>query len=193
MNTTSFMQNINFLDIINKVHRKQLDRFYKWDEFNTDALQTKKRGLYWIWTTLSNEQLSKALHIKGSKHIDISKMIIQRDGFNHICKIQHPTNPEFRIIYNGIGGFKKRTNSCSGLRERILQEFNGTGVNTGTLSIISTKLNPSKFAVSFFNFDEKNNTIELPFLKETNAYLKYASDLEKLWRLEFGIPILCRH
>jgi|GEM_PF-5754662 len=193
MNTASFMQSINYVDTINKIHRKQLDKFYKLDEFNINALKPKQRGLYWIWSSLSNEELSKALHIKGSKHIDISKMIIQRDGFNHICKIQHPTNPEFRIIYNGIGGYKKTTKNNSGLRERILQEFNATGKNTGTLSIKSTELDLAKFAVTFFNFDENNNTNELPFLNGVDAYLKYSSDMEKLWRLQFGIPILCMH
>ena len=50
-----------------------------------------------------------------------------------------------------------------------------------------------EWAVSFFDFDDEKNKEIFDFLKEDDAYIKYASDLEKLWRLEFGHPIFCRH
>ena len=39
----------------------------------------------------------------------------------------------------------------------------------------------------------EENKKHFPFLNEPEAYKNYASDIEKLWRLEFGHPILCRH
>ena len=79
------------------------------------------------------------------------------------------------------------------MRERILQELNSNDYRTGTLNISNRYQNNSNWGISFFNFDDEENKKHFPFLNEPEAYKNYASDIEKLWRLEFGHPILCRH
>ena len=47
--------------------------------------------------------------------------------------------------------------------------------------------------MSFFDFDNPENQELLKVLNTTNPYQEYAKDLEMIWRLEYGTPILCRH
>ena len=47
--------------------------------------------------------------------------------------------------------------------------------------------------VSFFDFDDPINLGIIKKLKSENPYTEFANDLETLWRLEFGHPILCRY
>ena len=177
-------------EILKEINTKQLNTFQTYQAFEKSfKLKTKQRGLYWIWTNLTDEELSKAEWKTDSKHVNISDLVNKRKGLTHVCQLQHQG---YRIIYNGIGGYTTKTKNSSGLRERLLQEFNTTSTGTGTLSIVSTSLKREHFAISFFNFDDEINIEAFDFLKEGNAYLKYASELEKLWRLEFGQPILCR-
>jgi hypothetical protein len=177
-------------EILKEINTIQLNTFQTYQAFaKSFNLETKQRGLYWIWTNLTDEELANAKWKTDSKHINILDLIKKRKGLTHVCQVQHQG---YRIIYNGIGGYTKLTKNCSGLRERLLQEFNTTSTGTGTLSIVSTSLKLEHFAISFFNFDDKENIKNFKFLKENDAYLIYASELEKLWRLEFGQPILCR-
>jgi hypothetical protein len=182
---------MDYKNILHQINQKQIDNFYTIDNFidgGTSILPRNKRGLYWIWANLTDDDLSKSKWISNSKHVNIADLIKKRKDLTHVCTIEHEG---FRIVYNGIGGYKSATRNF-GLRERILQEFNATSKGTGTLTINSTELDISKFAISYFNFDDEANKKNFLFLNENEPYLNYASDLEKLWRLEFGHPILCR-
>ena len=49
------------------------------------------------------------------------------------------------------------------------------------------------WAISYFDFDDEENKEILKVLNTKEPYLDFAKELENLWRLEFGTPILCRH
>lgn len=182
---------MNYKNILHQINQKQIENFYTIDSFTamgTSILPQYKRGLYWIWTNTNLDELKNVIH-HHKKEVPISKLINQRLGLNSICQIEHNG---FKVVYNGIGGYKTNPKSF-GLRERILQEFNSKSNQTGALNIRNRNENNSRWAVSFFNFDDEENKKLFPFLNEPEAYINYASDIEKLWRLEFGHPILCRH
>ncbi|WP_338357507.1 hypothetical protein [Yeosuana marina] len=91
--------------LINQIQTEQLKHFYTIKEFNKNkSLATKRRGLYWLWTNLDFSELKKATPIEGSNEIPINRLVEHRDGLNYITNIN---KFGFRIVYNGIGGYKK--------------------------------------------------------------------------------------
>ena len=181
----------NLIQRINKIQKKQL---YTLKEMRAH-LKTKQRGLYWIWTNLDFETLKSTRKDKletiekpKQREVPISKLVNQRAKLTSISTVQ---KNGFRIVYNGVGGYLTKTKGF-GLRERINQEFKCNDHRTGTLNI-TRGFDLDNWRVSFFNFDDKENIKQFDFLKEKDNYLKYAKDLETIWRLEYGFPILCRH
>lgn len=174
-------------ELIQKINKIQQKHLFTLKEMRAH-LKTKQRGLYWIWTDLNMTVLEKSNPRKNTQEVPISKLVNQRKNLTMITNITHNN---FKIVYNGIGGYLSETKSF-GLRERINQEFNCNDYRTGTLNIIN-RFNPDNWRVSFFNFDDKENIKQFNFLKEKDNYSNYAKDLETIWRLEYGFPILCRH
>lgn len=182
---------MNYKTIVNEIQIKQFNDFYCLADFlniGTSALPKNRRGLYWLWTRLDFEQLKDVKNNHNSE-VPISKLIEQRIGLSTICQIEHNG---YKVVYNGIGGYKTNPKGF-GLRERIMQEYNSKDHRTGSLNLKNRNLNINDWAISFFDFDDEKNKNVFEFLKEEEAYINYASDLEKLWRIEFGHPILCRH
>ncbi len=151
------------------------------------TLPVQSRGLYWLWTNLEIDDLKDSVEPHENKEIPIRDLIDRRADLSCISK---ETIEGYRVVYNGIGG-SRTPEKHSGLRKRILQEITANGKNTGTLNM-SRVSNVNNWAVSFFNFDDNKNAEILGGLKSKDVYLKYANELETIWRLEFGIPILCR-
>nr|WP_314839230.1 hypothetical protein [uncultured Flavobacterium sp.] len=184
---------MNFKDILLQIQNKQLETFCLVPKLlaknGTELLPRNHRGLYWIWTRLSIEQLKNTATRINTMEVPIEKLINQREQLNNICKV---AKNDFRIVYNGIGGYRK-TKPNFGLRERILQELNCMDHRTGTLNILNRNFNESDWGISFFDFDDPNNLEIINKIKSDNPYVDYAGDLETLWRLEFGHPILCRY
>ena len=185
--------NIDYKGLLEEVQKVQLDTIVSVAEFKGNAgttfLARKRRGLYWLWTSLTNEELQQiSYNDKNIRHVPISKLIAQRKELKHICKV---TLKDYRIVYNGIGGYRTLSKSF-GLRERILQEITCNDARTGTLNISSGCEDLNKWAVSFFDFDDDHNKAILKSLNSDNPYIEYATILENLWRLEYGTPILCR-
>lgn len=182
---------INYKQVLRHIEERHPVTFCKMDDFSPDKLPTKRRGLYWIWTNLSLEELVNSTDdiTKGTKKVPLVKLINQRKGLENICNIK---KDGFTLVYNGIGGYNSASKNF-GLRERLLQEFNATNAKTGSLNITERYKDKSNWAVSFFDFDDPGNQDILALLQSENPYLEFASDLEKLWRLEFGHPILCRY
>ena len=187
---------MNYKELIHKIHNRQLDDFYPLENIlkDTKILPKNRGGLYWLWTKLDYDELVNVCDENDNKNeinrkVPLSKLISQRKELSHICSIEKNS---YKIVYNGIGGYKTNPKSF-GLRERILQEYNSKDNRTGSLDLKKYNFSINDWAVSFFDFDDDSNKEYFDFLKDENAYLKYASDLEKLWRLEFGHPILCRH
>ncbi|MBP9849306.1 MAG: hypothetical protein KBC58_07685 [Flavobacterium sp.] len=182
---------VNYKQIVRQIEERQHSTFCAFNEFDIKKLPRKRRGLYWIWTSLSLDELANAPDdtSKGTKKVPLAKLIKQRKGLENICGIR---KENFTLVYNGIGGYNSETKNF-GLRERLLQEFNATNSNTGSLNITERYKDKSHWAISFFDFDDINNQDIIALLESENPYLDFASDLEKLWRLEFGHPILCRY
>lgn len=140
---------------------------------------TKQCGLYWIYTSYSNSELSSSTRSpkRGSvniadstkRHADLSKACIEEID-------------KYRIVYSGIGGVGK--GGHGGLRERILGEFGG-GEGTGSLAIKGSSLN---------NFDRWRYSYvlwsEIEY-QRPHAYLDFAECIELQWRIHYGWPILC--
>lgn len=182
---------MNYKIIIQEIQKRQLEHFYSLDDFSsmgTALLPKHRRGLYWFWSRLDYQLLKEAKNNHKSE-VPIFKLIEQRIELNNICAIE---TQGYKVVYNGIGGYKTNPKSF-GLRERILQEIKSTDFRTGTLNVANRYPGNQGWAISFFDFDDPNNQDIIALLQSENPYLDFASDLEKLWRLEFGHPILCRY
>lgn len=179
-------------DILEQIHKVQLKSFCQLETFRhkdyLKTLPTNRRGLYWLWTNLTLKELELNTIPNTRKEVPISKLITQRKELNNICKIE---TCNYLLVYNGIGGYIKEP-ATFGLRERISQEVIGNGKTVGTLNILKNS-DLSKWAVSYFDFDAPENAEIIKQLNSSSPYLEYAKDLEMLWRLHYGTPILTRH
>jgi len=175
--------------IIAEIHKNQLKSFCSLHDFlKHKPLSTKRRGLYWLWTNSDFSELKNAHAKEETQEVPISVLVLQREALNNISRIE---KDGFKIVYNGKGGYIKSP-PAFGLRERINQEINCNDYRTGTLNI-KRRFNLENWAVSFFDFDDPANASILNLLKTNNPYTEFAKDIEMLWRLEYGTPILCRH
>lgn len=165
----------------------------------TDILPSQSRGLYWLWCKTPWNAITNMEDAPGA-HVPISRLLKERNGFNHICDIKEG---DFQILYNGMGGYANwRQGSTYGLRARINQEINCTNTKTGTLNLMGRNLDLEDWKVSFFDFEDLDNKYileMLPSKKEElefdigQCYRDYANILEMLWRMHYGTPILCRY
>ncbi|WP_058308600.1 hypothetical protein [Gracilibacillus massiliensis] len=129
-------------------------------------------GLYWIYTSYTDEDLLQSIHSDKIGAVNISKLARRRMNLNNVCRIK---KDGFRIVYNGIASNSKKSNYD--LRERIYQEFRNNGI-TGSLKISGTNLDDlSKWRYSYIDLNE-------------HEYVEDAIALEVGWRLEYGWPIL---
>ncbi len=192
-------------EILKQINDKQLSTFCTLKEFyknkeHYNKLPLKNRGLYWIWTKIPFPELAQLQTRISTQEVPFQKLLNNRRDLEHVCKIEQNS---FRLVYNGIGGYTKEPASF-GLRERINQEIHCNDYRTGTLNILNrgnignSKIYLEDWGVSFFNFDSENNQgiiskLEVEKDAEKSAYTLYAKELELLWRLQYGTPILCRH
>jgi|SRR5690606_29425429 len=180
--------------LINQIHENQLKTFcplidfYK-NKVHYNILPKKHRGLYWLWTDVDFSELKNAVPRVNTQEVPINKLVTYREQLNNIARIE---KDGFKIVYNGIGGYKK-VPATFGLRERINQEIHCNDYRTGTLNILNRNFKIENWAVSFFDFDHPENKAILKVLNSESPYQDYAKDLEMIWRLEYGTPILCRH
>jgi hypothetical protein len=188
---------MDFKNILVEIQNRQLKTFCSVKDFRDKKLiqnlPTKHRGLYWIWSNLSFDNLQTITTRPDTMEVPISQLVKQRQDLQNINKIMVDG---FRIVYNGIGGYEKET-AAFGLRERINQELNCNDFRTGTLNLLN-RFNDSNsidnWAISYFDFDDHDNleiVNQLSFNR--NPYLDNAKTLEINWRIEFGTPILTRH
>tara|TARA_R110002051_G_C8766033_1_gene502619 strand:+ start:119 stop:661 length:543 start_codon:yes stop_codon:yes gene_type:complete len=177
-------------ELLHEIQEQQLKTFISLNEFRSQKpLPTKRRGLYWFWTNLSNVELEQTITLENTKEVPIGKLVKYRKGLSCVSDIK---KDNFKIVYNGIGGYKSLSKSSSCLRKRINQEIRCKSTGTGTLNLIN--IFPMKnWAISYFDFDNEGNKEILKVLNSKEPYIEFAKELENLWRLEFGTPILCRH
>lgn len=141
--------------------------------------ETKQSGLYWIYTTYTDNELLASTPSSKRNSVDFKNIITRHSQLVHVCNRQVQ---EFRLVYNGIGGLGPKGHG--GLRERILGEFRG-GNGTGSLAINGSSLNDlQKWRFSYVLWSE------IQFDKP-HDYSKFAEGLERLWRIHYGWPSLC--
>ena len=181
----------NVVEILSRINRSQLETFVQLERFRersyTSILPRRQRGLYWLWTDLSYEELETTTQKDSRMEVPIIRLVSQRKGLSKICNME---NRGYKVVYNGIGGYK--TAVSFGLRERINQEAKGNGPTVGTLNILQNS-QIARWAVSYFNFDATENSEIIELLNTNEPYINCSKDLEALWRLQYGTPILCRH
>jgi len=163
--------------ILDYIQNEQLKTFSTWDKFSTKSLG-EAMGLYWIWTKIPIEDLQKipVANPANNSEVNISKLAKERSDLKNIFN-----NPRdgYTVVYNGKGILKYRIN----------QEFNNSSEGTGTLSLAKREgFNSKDWAVSFFDFNDEKHKKALDSLSFSDA-----TDLERNWRIEFGIPILSRN
>jgi len=186
---------MNTKELLHYINQEQKNTFNSIANFKTHKLlNTKQRGLYWFWTDLENNQLKNIDTRKDTKEVPFFSLVSNRDGLKNVCSIKQNN---FTIVYNGIGGYHKPF--AFGLRERINQEINCNDFRTGTLNL-QRRSNLDHWGISYFNFDDPKHLDTLVNFTSKNEewiaenfYLEFAKELESLWRLEFGTPILCRY
>jgi hypothetical protein len=143
-----------------------------------NAPPTKSAGFYWIYTTYSQAELAQQAGPGCRKAVDIGFLSKLHSGLANTCTIQHEG---FSLVYNGIAGVR------TGLRERIHQHFNG-GQGTGSLAILRTCLNDlHRWRISYATIETSNQ--QEPDVRGT--YDEVAEHVERIWRLEYGWPVLC--
>ena len=175
--------------LLYQIQEKQLKTFIKLDEFRKQKpLPTKRRGMYWFWTDLSFDKLEETISLEKTKEVPIGKLVKNRKELSCISDIKID---DFKIVYNGIGGYRT-SSKAFGLRERINQEISCNDYRTGTLNL-KRIFSLENWGISYFDFDNDENKEILKVLNSNETYLEFAKELENLWRLEFGTPILCTH
>lgn len=195
-------------ELLQYINTAQLATFNSLPEYrkSTIYLNRKQRGLYWIWTNIPLEQLKTTIQEKEvnevkNRHVPIGELVTNRIGLSSVCT---ENKNGFMVVYNGIGGYPNDYKSFC-LRQRINQELNCKNHKTGTLNFQNRKFkdnsgfNKENIAISYFNFDDiKHQEVLMKYVNQNktwlnhNFYNTYAKQLENLWRLEFGTPILCR-
>lgn len=194
---------MDYKQLITTINEKQIKTFKNLVDFRgikQSSLPTKRRGMYWIWSNLTLDELAKIdkstkIKIKpNTKEVPIKELVSRRRNLKNSCKVNYNG---YTVVYNGIGGYKKEP-PAAGLRKRINQEINCSSNRTGTLNLENRfdDFNTiENWAVSFFDFDDEENKeiLKKSPIEGTNFYLDHAKNLEIDWRVEFGTPILTRH
>lgn len=130
-------------------------------------------GFYWIYTSYSINELMACRKADKNGAIDIGALAKLHHGLRGVNNGQIG---EFRLVYNGV---------AKPIRSRLQQHFNG-GEGTGCLAIKHTSLNDlSRWRISYAAAGLQGAHIPL-------SYGSQAKTFERLWRLEFGWPLLCQ-
>jgi len=140
---------------------------------------TRCDGLYWIYTSYTEEDILTSRPSAKAGSIDLSAMVRRHSALSNICKV---SIEGFRLVYNGIGGIGPKGHG--GLRERILGEYRG-GDGTGSLAINDSSLNDlARWRVSYVLWNEVG-------FASPHEYQAFSETIERLWRIHYGWPILC--
>ncbi|WP_208528065.1 hypothetical protein [Jeotgalibacillus sp. R-1-5s-1] len=125
------------LEQIEKQRKERgLLRIFKNDEdkFELEQKTNKKsRGMYWILTSYTMEDLCNAVASGQRGSVNIPLLSSSRKELRSVIK---PSSAEeFWVVYNGIGGSGVDAKTSYDLRARIVQEFSNHQ-KTGSLKIL---------------------------------------------------------
>ena len=178
---------MNHVDKLEKIESKRKERLLTVSSTNkgrtilANGPSRGANGFYWLFTNYSINEIQRCDRGNQTGSVDMKQLALHHEGLKHICKIECHG---FRLVYNGIGGLGKK--KTGGLKERILQEFNG-GEKTGSLAIKKTSLRDlSRWRYSYVTITLTDS--DFPDIK----YDEWSLILERLWRLHYGWPLLCK-
>lgn len=131
-------------------------------------------GFYWIYTKLPMNKFAKAASPSNSAHIDFSRLAEIHIGVKSIIT---QTDTEYWCIYNG---------KAKQLRNRIAAQFTNTKGETGKLALLRC-FQKADFRIKYIACETDSIQRGIP-----ERYDDIKRDLERVWRLSYGWPFLCR-
>lgn len=139
-----------------------------------NEIPTNTSGFYWIYTNLKINDFLTAADPTNNAHVNFRQLSNANHGLKYTIS-QH--NDEYWCIYNGKGKI---------LKKRIAAEFSNTNSPTGTLAL-KRCFTEADFRVKYVMAGKPNSCngiiTEYPCLQR---------DIERVWRLNNGWPLLCR-
>ena len=134
----------------------------------------KLSGFYWIYTKLPLASFIKAPKPINPKHVDLSLMANTHQNLKWITK---QNGSEYWCIYNGKG---------ERLNKRMTAAFTNSDGETGTTALMRC-FEENDFKVKYIICSSVNSSHGV---KE--EYSSLERDLERVWRLNYTWPFLCR-
>lgn len=127
-------------------------------------------GFYWIYTKQDISRLKKAPASSNSAHVNIGELAAVHEGLPNVIP---QIDSEYWCVYNGKG---------KSLKARIVAEFSNTEGPTGTLALTRC-FSEDVFKIRYLICDTK---------QFEHSYKATEMHFERVWRLTFGWPVLCR-
>jgi len=148
-------------------------KYYTLQEAKAE-IPSKASGFYWIYTKLSLAQFIDTPTPLNPVHIDLSLMATVHKNLEWIIK---QNNSDYWCVYNGKG---------TDLKARMSAGFTNTDGETGKLALTRC-FKECEFRVKFIvcNSNDPNCGVD-------NSFADLQRNLERVWRLNFGWPLLSR-
>lgn len=162
---------LNKIEEINSLLNKQN---YRTLQEAKSEISRKASGFYWIYTKLPITQFIHAPKPSNPVHVDFSLMASTHQGLKSIIE---QIDSEHWCIYNGKG---------TNLKDRMSAAFTNTNGETGKLALARI-FNEDDFRVKFIVCDSNNADHGV-----SDSFDCLQRDLERVWRLNYGWPLLCR-
>lgn len=152
-------------------------------QIDNSQLSTKSVGLYWIYTSYSINDLKECkFNFEEDKFnksaVKIAELAKMHEGLSFIHKEKRDG---FILVYNGIADMGTE------LKKRIHKHFNG-GKGDGCLSIRQSSVNDlTRWRVSYVTLQDNDEDADI-----SCKYDDHAENIERMWRLQYGWPLLCK-
>lgn len=137
-------------------------------------IQSKDSGFYWIYTKLPITQFINSSSPSNPVHVDFSLMASTHQGLKSIIK---QNCSEYWCIYNGKG---------TNLKDRMSAAFTNTNGKKGKLALTRV-FKEDDFRVKFIVCNSDNTSHGV-----NDSFDSLQRNLERVWRLNYGWPLLCR-
>lgn len=134
----------------------------------------KASGFYWIYTKIPITQFIHSPKPSNPVHVNFSLMASTHQGLKSIIE---QSGSDYWCIYNGKG---------TNLKDRMSAAFTNTNGETGKLALTRV-FKEDDFRVKFIVCDSDITAHGVSY-----SFDSLQRDLERVWRLNYGWPLLCR-
>ena len=162
------------LNKIEEINSRLVLQSYRTLQDAKSKIERKASGFYWIYTKLPIAQFINSPKPSNPVHVDFSLMASTHQGLKSIIE---QSGSDYWCIYNGKG---------TNLKERMSAAFTNTDGQTGKLALTRV-FKEDDFRVKFIacNSNDTDHGVN-------DSFDSLQRDLERVWRLNYGWPILCR-